>query len=151
MYIAHDHIVLWCRDHEHRTLDLAVSRGFESYLNSLPWAGSHVDWRRIPSDIFDIPGDVPDHFLMRLRKSLIGSHDYLILLYNGDEPSLLCRLVDGIADMDLLYSRAPGTRYFCGADVVDGKVIPAYQDFGEFDGFGRITVPLRRVERSKPS
>jgi len=142
LYIEAPHVVEWRNCHAHRILDATYSSRFEAYLDMLPWAGSHIDWRLIEHHSQEVPVEVTLDFLESCRRTPWGRHEYLLVMYWGQEPSLLCRTDEAIFDLDLLYSGSPGTRFVCGADLQDGSAILSFREFVEYDGFAQLTYPV---------
>jgi len=119
-------------------LGVEMSARFSKFLDSMPWAPSHVDWRSIPCAKFEISDDWEESVLEFSREYPLGAHEYLMALYDESQPSILCPLGVGLRDIDLIYSGTPGSRYICGVDLIDGRPVPAYEDFAEFDGFANL-------------
>jgi hypothetical protein len=142
--IERPYLADWLNGHPHRVLGLSFSSEFETYLNTLPWAGSHIDWRLVDHSSLDLPDDIDADFIERCRRTPWGRHDYLMIMYSGQEPALLCSTVDAVSDMDLLYGGAPGTRFACGADLDAGRVILSCREFVEYDGYAELTYPTER-------
>jgi hypothetical protein len=141
-YIDADHIQEWMTNHYHRVLDSLHSSRFERYLNTLPWVSSHVDWDQVENAQLLMPTEVDRAFLNECRKTPWGQHDHVVIMYTGDQDSLLCRTEDAIADLDLLYSRAPGDRFFCGAELIGTVLNVLHEHFSEYDGHARLTYPI---------
>ncbi|SFT75585.1 hypothetical protein SAMN04487904_107175 [Actinopolyspora lacussalsi subsp. righensis] len=138
MYLDRPQIKEWMQEHDVIALDERVSGRFENYLNSFPWAGSHVDWRVVENEKLCHPDDVDDHFLEKCRGTPWGSFGHVLVVYTGDEPSLLCELEDVAEDIDLLYCVSPGDRFSCAASL-DGDVVRVYfSNFLEYDGHVRM-------------
>ena len=144
MNIERPHVAHWLSRHPHRVLDPGFSSNLEVFLSTLPWAGSHIDWRQVEHASLEIPEEMDAGFLADCRQTPWGRHDYLMIMYSGHEPALLCSLVDAVSDLDLLYSGAPGTRFSCGADVDGGAVVLSCREFLEYDGRAELTYPLAR-------
>ncbi|MGH3802845.1 MAG: hypothetical protein ACRDTD_22505, partial [Pseudonocardiaceae bacterium] len=128
--------------HSHRVLDQQASAEFESYLNTFPWGGSQLDWREIPNETLVLPKIVDTGFITLSRRTPWGKHGHIFVMYNGDEPAILCSTEDAVADLDLLYSGAPGTRFFCGAEINGKETKVVHSDFAEYDGFSKIRFPV---------
>lgn len=137
--IERSHIRQWMSEHDCLQLDTPYSADFEQYLNSQPWAPSRLDWRCIRHVEFVMTDFWESEIVEFSNRIPLGLHSYLMLMYSGAEPSLLGIKEDALRDLDLLYSASPGARYFCGVDIVDGRPIPRYEDFAEFDGDSKIT------------
>jgi hypothetical protein len=93
-----------------------------------------------------VPEDVDSDFVEICRGTPWGRHDYLMITYTGQEPALLCKVTDAIADLDLLYSGASGTRFACGADTAGDSVVLSCREFFEYDGHAELTYPLAGSE-----
>ncbi|HEV7951242.1 MAG TPA: hypothetical protein VGP24_15885 [Glaciihabitans sp.] len=148
MNIERPHVADWLARHPHRVLDQGFSSELEAYLNTLPWAGSHVDWRLVNHHSLELPEEPDAEFLKRCRRTPWGRHDYLMIMYSGQEPAILCSITDAVPDMDLLYSGAPGTRFACGAYVVGDAVTLSCSDFVEYDGFAELTYPIEGSQQT---
>ncbi|MEV0323647.1 hypothetical protein ACIBKX_13405 [Streptomyces sp. NPDC050658] len=132
-YTDHEHLREWLAEHDHRILDAAYSATLERYLDTLPWASSRIQWADVPhTEIDEPPSDDPD-FLDACGKTPLGGHSWVLIMYNGGEPAVLCRTEDALKDIDVLYLRAPGPRYFCGADRRDEEVTLVPEHFAEYD------------------
>lgn len=140
-YLEARHVKEWARGRCHRVLDEKYSSDFDKFLCSLPWAGSHIDWRELAYEQIEIPEVVDANFLALCRNTDWGSHEYVFIMYNRGCKSLLCKLEDAVTDLDLLYSEAPGTRFICGADVEGESIQIIHADFAEYDGFSRLIFP----------
>ena len=139
MDVEASHVREWMLAHDASSLAVEESKSFERYLEALPWAPSHVDWRELPSVEFELLDDWEEMILDFSQGCPLGRHEYVMVMYDGSQPSILCGTGAGLRDLDLLYSAAPGARYFCGVDLIDGRAIPRYEDFAEFDGFSKVT------------
>ncbi|MWA12865.1 hypothetical protein [Streptomyces sp. BA2] len=132
-YTDHDHLREWLAEHGHRILDPAYSATFERYLESLPWTSSRIRWAAVPhTEIDTAPSDDPA-FTEAWGSTPLGGHPFVLITYTGSEPAVLCRTEDALRDIDVLYLRAPGPRYFCGADSQDGEVTLFSEHFAEYD------------------
>lgn len=130
---------------EHKSLQLeeTYSAEFERHLNGHPWAPSRLDWRYIGHVEFVMNDSWESDVIEFSERTPLGRHGHLMLMYSGAEPSLLGFREDALRDLDLIYSASPGARYFCGVDLVDGRPIPRYEDFAEFDGDSKITFRMQ--------
>ncbi|MET7796108.1 hypothetical protein [Streptomyces decoyicus] len=135
-YVEHQHIKEWLTRHEHEILGAEYSKMLEGYLDTLPWDPSRIQWGDIPHIEIQVPETPGVDFLRVCRNTAIGAHEFTMIMYNGSDRSILCRSEEALLDIDLLYFRAPGPRYFCGVDRVDGKLALRAQDFGEYDTSG---------------
>lgn len=138
-YLEGKHLKEWTSSHQHRVLDADYSSEFYSYLRSLPWAGSHIDWRNLSYEETEIPNLVNSDYIALCKKTPWGMYEYIFIMYAPDEQALLCKTDDAIADLDLLYSAAPGTRFLCGAEIEKKIIRVFHSDFAEYDGFSKLT------------
>ncbi|WP_157878570.1 hypothetical protein [Streptomyces chattanoogensis] len=132
-YTEHQHVKDWLIRHEHEILDVTYSKVLDEYLNSLPWNPGGVQWEDISHVSIEISEDPDVNFLGRCRDTAAGAHEFTMIMYNGSENSILCRSEEAFLNIDLLYFRAPGPRYFCGVDKIDGTIVLHPQDFAEYD------------------
>lgn len=146
-YVEHEHIKEWLSRHEHEILSTEYSKSLEGYLDTLPWEPSRVRWSDIPHTSIQIPETPGTDVLREFRNAAMGAHEFIMIMYNGSDKSILCRPEDALLDIDLLYARAPGPRYFCGADRVNEKIILGARDFGEYDISG-LTFRVEECENS---
>jgi hypothetical protein len=141
MYVEAEHIRRWVADHGARVLTVGPSRMFTLQLEGMPWttAGNGLNWPALPSLTVDL-----DHPRAReeISTSRIARHEWIYLLFAPDEPGVLAPFDEAVTGLDELYWMAPGPRYVCGADLVDGKVRLAAEDLAEYDGLQRLTVRL---------
>lgn len=142
MQVKSEHIKRWMTEHESSLADITVSVSFERHLNTLPWAPSHLDWRSIEHVRFEMSEAWEARILGFAERTSMAKHSHLLFLYSAAEPSLVCLKEDGLLDIDLIYYGAPGARYFCGVDLIDGVPTPAFNHLAEFDGFSIVRFPL---------
>ncbi|MFE7030824.1 hypothetical protein ACFU9Y_10990 [Streptomyces sp. NPDC057621] len=144
MHVEQEHIQSWLAGREHWTLGKEVSDGFNDFLSKFPWTTSRVLWSEVPHTSLYLPdNDEWEDFLLEFSDLPAGRHEFVFVMYSWREPGLVCRTVDALKDIDYLYSSAPGPRYFCGADVVDGVPRPVYGDFAEYDGADEVIAHTR--------
>ncbi|MEU7026457.1 hypothetical protein AB0A60_07140 [Streptomyces sp. NPDC046275] len=150
MHIRAPHIAEWLADHEHWVLDVGYSREFDRLLGEFPWAPSRLRWSNVPHVRIYLPEEdgTPNDFWERFCETPAGRHEYIFLMYSAKEPGIVCRTRDAILDLDLLYSSAPGARYFCGAEAEKGIPVPRFMDFAEYDGLDLVTAYFP-AERNK--
>ncbi|MDA0167904.1 hypothetical protein OJ998_02310 [Solirubrobacter taibaiensis] len=83
---------------------------FAAVVEALPWGPMSLDKAATPGLLSR--DDDPE--LSRLvGRARLGRHPKVYLMYDPDEPGLIAPLADVLTDLDLLYWRAPGYRYFC--------------------------------------
>ncbi|MFE0104777.1 hypothetical protein [Streptomyces sp. NPDC059009] len=150
MHTEREHVRGWLSGREHWILERETSEAFNDFLCRFPWTTSRVRWSEVPHTTRELPeAETPDlpegdddwsRFLTDFRTLPAGRHDFVFLMYAWREPGIVCATADALQDLDHLYSSAPGPRYFCGADVSEGVVIPVFGDFAEYDdGGGTVT------------
>jgi len=129
------HIQEWMGSHESLLVDRTVSTEFERYLESRAWTPSRLDWSLVEHVEFEMAEGWEVDVVDFANATPLGRHSHLMFMYSGSEPSLVALMSDGLRDVDLIYSASAGARYFCGVDMVSGALVPAFEDFAEFDGF----------------
>ncbi|MEV0116393.1 hypothetical protein AB0H77_24595 [Streptomyces sp. NPDC050844] len=140
MHTEHDHIRAWLTGRQHWTLGADTSDRFNTFLCGFPWTTSRVRWHHVPHVTLKLPADDNwEVFLPAFAATPAGQHAFTYLMYSWREPGIVCRTVDTMKDLDLLCSSAPGPRYFCGADLVNGVPRPVFGDFAEYDGHDVVT------------
>ncbi|MGW2015663.1 hypothetical protein [Streptomyces sp. NPDC001927] len=140
MHVRAAHVTDWLARHEHWILGTEFSQEFNESLIKLPWRVNGIRWTHLPHLEFEIPDSTQSQdFWNSFHATPAGGHEFTFLLYGAREPGIACRTREALPDLDLLYSGAPGARYFCGADLSNGTPLPRYDDFAEYDGNGLIT------------
>ncbi|MET7489579.1 hypothetical protein [Streptomyces sp. NPDC005538] len=142
-YIDSEHLVQWVDSGRASIASAKVCAGFHDFLLELSWRPTQLNWEEIEHDTLDLT-ELGDADLVTLvRRYPVGVHPYVLTMFTPDQPGLICRTEDAIANLDHIYWKAPGFRYFCGVDVsADGGWACRHEDFGEFDGFARLTLPV---------
>lgn len=121
------------------------SRGFDMYLNRLPWAPAKVDWTQMPaSTTFYLgPPFYEDHarrLLEWFRSTTIGKHTHIAVWYSIYSGGIVVPAVDAVLSLDELYAYAPGVRYAFGIDAQQSA--PRYEDLLQYgDGDILVAVP----------
>jgi hypothetical protein len=131
-YIDQPHIREWMKRKESQLLDSCNAKKLHEYLESLDWVPSRIDWSK-QEHLFVPIGDDGDVDMAALLQTPIGCHDYVMVTYKTEDMAILCRTQDAFKDADLLYMQAPGPRYMCGARLDNERVVPAVEDFAEYD------------------
>lgn len=142
-YIDSEHLTQWVDSGRASIASAKVCAAFHDFLLRLSWLPTKLDWEEIEHDTIDL-SELGDADLVTLvRRYPLGGHPYLLAMFTPDQPGLICRTEDGITNLDHIYWKAQGFRYFCGADMTpDGELVYRHQDFGEFDGFAKLTLPV---------
>lgn len=94
------HLREWIKTESALVIDSAVSAQFAGYLESLPWAGTHVDWRVLCGSRLSLVGE-PD-VLEWARYRRIGRHPYALIVHSPSEPALAASLRSVLNSIDLL-------------------------------------------------
>lgn len=139
-YVSSDHIEAWVRSGHASLVGAEVCTGFHDWLLCLPWLPTSVDWSRLDHAIVDCSALSDEEIVDEVSKYPISEHSHLLVMYTPNQPGLICKFSDGIANLDLLYWKAPGVRYFCGIDIGVGARTPCYPHFAEFDGHAKIRI-----------
>ncbi|MET9952242.1 hypothetical protein ABZ135_11930 [Streptomyces sp. NPDC006339] len=139
MHTRAEHIIEWLAAHKHWVLDAERSGEFNHLLSTFPWTTSHIRWSSVPHTRIELSDDAASEtFWEQFRTTPVGRHQYVFLMYAAHEPGIVCSARDALPDLDLLYSGAPGPRYFCGADLQDGHPKLRFTDFAEYDGLDLV-------------
>lgn len=117
-------------------LPMEFSIGFDEYLMKLPFAGSGIDWRRMPLSLEMNRSTVPDTaFGSWLQGTGIGQHEYVSVWYSREQSGVVVQLKElSLETLDGLYRGRPGYRYLFGIDLVGGVIAPSYQDLLQYIG-----------------
>ncbi|MEU9361749.1 hypothetical protein AB0D35_27115 [Streptomyces sp. NPDC048301] len=139
-YIDSEHLAQWITSGRASVAPSEACSAFHDYLLGLAWLPTRLDWRGIDHAVIDASGVGEPEFVARAMRSLLGKHSHLLALFSPDQPGIICQVADGLANLDYIYWKAPGVRYFCGVDT-DSTGVHSYRhrDFGEFDGFAQVT------------
>ncbi|MFF4805445.1 hypothetical protein ACFY1U_44870 [Streptomyces sp. NPDC001351] len=144
-YIDSEHLQNWIKSGQASVVSAEVCRDFHDVLLTFPWTPTRIDWGAVEHVTMDL--DEVDNAAVaataRARKAPL--HTHVLVLFTPDQPGLVCRTEDALENLDHLYWKAPGARYFCGADASKGRWEYHHHDFGEFDGIAKVTL---RVQRS---
>ncbi|MEW2621662.1 hypothetical protein [Streptomyces sp. NPDC048106] len=130
----------WFKAHACQLADKGKVQEFFDYLDELPWKTTGLDWDEIPN-LFVPFGerDPQPQWVGNFSNTPLGGHKYIMIAYAPGRDGIIGDRDEVLADLDLLYSGSPGPRYFCGADVTQGRTILTVQDFAEFSDEG-VTV-----------
>jgi len=132
----------WVRERRAVVLPDELSRGFDRYLLSLPWAGSALDWSKMPApQSFDLRCVDSAEFQEWLRKTRIGVHSSVAVWYSAERGGIVAPLLMALECLDELYWGAPGVRYAFGVDVEGSRMEPAYGDLVQY-GAGDLLVAV---------
>ncbi|NKY39745.1 hypothetical protein [Cellulomonas septica] len=133
-YVDDDHILEWLQDGRVSLVAPEVGIAFHDYLLSLPWLLTRVDWRTIAHARLDLR--LVDEVNVRDQLSAleVAVPAALFLLYAPGEPGVLCPIESAVPNLDHLYWRPPGPRYFCAAEVDGDEPSFSFARFGEYDG-----------------
>lgn len=117
-------------------LPMEYSIGFDQYLMKLPFAGSGIDWRRMPPSLRLNVSTAPEaSFGKWLEGTGIGQHDYASVWYSREQSGVVVPLKElSLGTLDGLYRGRPGYRYLFGIDLVGGRIVPSYQDLLQYIG-----------------
>ncbi|MBB4929671.1 hypothetical protein F4561_000491 [Lipingzhangella halophila] len=128
----------WLSEGRARKTDTATARAFASYLNSLPWAGTVLDWPRIPHRELDLAEHGEDEVAAALAGTRIGAYSECLFLFAPDAPALVFAAGDVFTNFDEITGARPGHGYFCGVRGSGTGTVPAYEAFFEYDGADHV-------------
>ncbi|WP_409057009.1 hypothetical protein [Streptomyces sp. SYP-A7185] len=142
-YIENEHLAQWISSGRALVAPQEACAEFHDYLIEFPWLPTRLDWRNVDHEELDASGVSEAEFVSRAMRYRVGAHSNLLALFSPEQPGIICSLEDGLSNLDYIYWKAPGIRYFCGLDI-DPAGAPqyCYEDFGEFDGFAGVTFRL---------
>ncbi|GHB26643.1 MULTISPECIES: hypothetical protein [Streptomyces] len=142
-YIESEHLAQWISSGRASVPPQEACVKFHDYLVEFPWLPTRLDWRNIDHEEVDASDVSEDEFVSRALRYRVGSHSHLLALFSPEQPGIICSMSDGLSNLDFIFWKAPGIRYFCGIDL-DPSGVPQYhyEDFGEFDGFAKVTFRL---------
>ncbi|MFF3274199.1 hypothetical protein ACFYWU_25200 [Streptomyces chrestomyceticus] len=138
-YIDSDHLAEWVASGRASVAPVSVSSAFHEALLEFPWTPTRIDWRSVKHVTVDVADVGEENFVAEVAEHGLARHPYLLMLFSPDQPGLICAAVDGLENLDYMYWKAPGVRYFCGIDLAADGVRYHFRDFGEFDGFSKVT------------
>ncbi|WP_157606489.1 hypothetical protein [Saccharomonospora cyanea] len=142
-YMDSEHLEQWIESGRASVAPVEACSAFHDYLLSMAWLPTRLDWRGIDHMVIDVAGMGEPEFVAQAMRSSLGSRSHLLAVFSPGQPGIICQMKEGLANLDHIYWKAPGVRYFCGIDTDSTGVYDySYQDFGEFDGSTKVT--LRR-------
>jgi len=122
-----EHITDWMSEHGAVVAGPEKAAELVAVVEALPWMALSLDKEAIGGVM--TRDDAPD-FEDQVRQARLGRHSHVYVMYAGDELGLIAPLADVLADLDLLYSGAPGYQYLCGASA-DLRLSP--DDLAEYE------------------
>ena len=142
-YIESEHLSRWTAAGRASVASVDRCSAFHDYLSGLAWFPSKLDWRGLEHAVVEASEMLESDAVINARRSRLGAHSHLLAMFSPEQPGLICRVEDGLANLDYIYWKAAGFRYFCGVDKnAEGVSEFFFSDFGEFDGFAKITLRL---------
>jgi hypothetical protein len=137
--VDQEHIREWLDQGRARISPPGATGAFRASLNELPWTGTHPAWGEIDHRVIR----VDDINVAALAETPLGNHENVLVMFSPEEPGIICGTLDALERLDVLFWKAPGPRYLCGVDLVDGDVIASYDDFAEYDGADTLRISLQ--------
>jgi hypothetical protein len=138
-YIDSEHLADWVSSGRASAAPADVCAAFHDELIKFPWLPTRLDWRTLRHVTLDVAEVGEENIVDEFTKHGIILRSHLLVLFVPDQPGLVCVMGDGLKNLDYIYWKAPGVRYFCGVDPEVGVPGIDYGNFGEFDGFSRVT------------
>jgi hypothetical protein len=128
---------------ERQTLILlpkSEAQPIEAALNSLPWAGSTLDWDSGFSGGVTVSSDE----LVRTTAVMPGTefekHGYAMAFFSFNEPVVAGEMLEILQNLDAIFWKAPGTRFVFAATVADGVWSPVLTDFLQYQGTDSVVI-----------
>ncbi|WP_440466742.1 hypothetical protein ACKI1H_25680 [Pseudomonas sp. YH-1] len=114
-----------------------ISIDFARYLESLPWreSGLALDWEKISGDFLAV-----DSLPKGAKSNYFQNNSVLVFFFSPDECCVFCEIEFGLSNIEEIFWRAPGVRYFFGASLDSGMLKPSFKNFAEYDGLGHVRV-----------
>jgi hypothetical protein len=138
-YINSEHLADWVSSGRASVAPVDACAAFHDELITFPWLPARLDWRTLRHVTLDAAEVGEKNIVAAFTKSGILLPSHLLALFAPDQPGLICAMEDGLKNLDHIYWKAPGVRYFCGVDLEAGFPRYDYGNFGEFDGFSKVT------------
>ncbi|GAA1510771.1 hypothetical protein GCM10009788_13950 [Nocardioides humi] len=124
------HLLDWVASNGAEVVSAENLVDFIAQLESLPWAGMHLDWTQL--DGIEVDLRRPDLSLERAR---IGRCDLALAFIDSASGGIVAPIRSIIESLDELYWTSPGYRYICGASGnLQGKFTLEFNSIGEYDG-----------------
>ena len=139
-YIDSEHVKSWIEGGQASVAPVHACRAFHDVLLEFPWTPTRIDWRAVEHVTIDLDEVEDEAVAAAARARNVSLHTHLLVLYSPEQPGLICETEDALGNLDYLFWKAPGVRYFCGVDAGGGGWQYHYRDFGEFDGIGKVTL-----------
>lgn len=139
-YIESEHLAQWISSGRASVAPQEACVKFHDYLIGFPWLPTRLDWRNVDHEVVDVSGMSEPDFVARAMRYRVGAHSHLLALFSPEQPGIICPVSDGFSNLDYIFWKASGVRYFCGVDLSSsGLPLYCYGDFGEFDGLAKVT------------
>ncbi|MYS24662.1 MULTISPECIES: hypothetical protein [unclassified Streptomyces] len=138
-YIDSEHLVDWVAAGRASVAPTSACSAFHEALIEFPWTSTRIDWRTVKHVTIDAAEAGEKNLAAAAAERGVALYPYLLALFSPGQPGLICAAGDGLDNLDYIYWKAPGIRYFCGVDLVMEVPRYHYRGFGEFDGFSKVT------------
>ncbi|SED80954.1 hypothetical protein SAMN05216489_04522 [Streptomyces sp. 3213] len=142
-YIDSEHLESWIEGGQACVAGGDVCQAFHDVLLEFPWTPTRIDWRAVEHVTIDLDEIDDEAVAATARAQKVPLHTHVLVLFSPDQPGLICETENALENLDHLYWKAPGARYFCGADVDESEWRYHYRDFGEFDGTAKVTLRVQ--------
>jgi hypothetical protein len=140
MYVDSPHIRDWVDAGQGVLVDSTLGDEFHHYLMALDWLPTRVNWVNIEHAVVDCASTPSAEIVRAGREFPIGQHSHIFVFFAPGEPGILSEFSSVLESIETLYWKASGSpRYFCGADIVNGRPALSPHDFAEYDGLHSIT------------
>jgi hypothetical protein len=130
-------------------VDAKIIRQFDSYLRTLPWLGTTLNWRLMPPwESFRLTLDNAREATEWAKRMAVGKGSHVVVAYKSDEPGLRCTLEAAMQHLGSLFGRAPGSRFLFGTNERGTEWVYDFAALMEFDGgevFKAVCVPSKNA------
>jgi hypothetical protein len=144
MHIRSKHVQQWIRTGYAIVVTEDVTAQFGLHLEELPWlpSGSGLDWTRLKGLATDLSRIDAPHLTNWLAHMPLGGDPYWVFWYSSEEPGIACEKAFAASHLSEAFWTAPGKRYVFGAAMQDGKLVPSFGHFAEYDGTDALIAAL---------
>lgn len=142
MEIDSEHLQEWIADGRAVALSADVARNLVEHIERLPWnrVGTRLDWQVLDGVRADLARTSLAGLPEWIKSTAMRDDEYLVFVFDRDEPCLACASELGLTQIDYIYSGTPGVNYFFGAERRGGEIHPLPDHFAEYDGADRLVV-----------
>ncbi|UOF16275.1 hypothetical protein IEQ11_06405 [Lysobacter capsici] len=138
------HLQEWINLGHALIVPIEIADQLKAKLENLPWntAGSGIDWKDIPHKKIKLSEAQEAREYNFLEGTKLELNQLIIFLFGKNDPCLACGLKFGIENIDYAYWKAPGKRYFFGANFDQDRIFPELDSLNEYDGSDTLRLSI---------